>query len=108
MITSFLTRYLLVPVVSADTGININLVNPLKTGQTIPTLLSRLFTALVYVAAFIAPVFIVWGAFQILTSAGNSEKLASGKKTILYTVLGFLLVLAAKGIVDIVKKVLGA
>jgi hypothetical protein len=109
MITSLLTKLTFVETAHASTStlsINLNLFNPLKAGQTIPALISRIFTALVYLAAFIAPIFIIYGAFQMLTSAGNAEKFGAGKKTILYTVLGFLVVLAAKGIVDVVKTAL--
>jgi hypothetical protein len=111
MLTSLLTKLVFVSTAFADgttppSTIDITLPNPIGATQSIPTLIGRAFTGLVWVAAFVAPIFIVWGAFQILTSAGNSEKLASGKKTILYTVIGFLVVLGAKGIVDIVQKAL--
>lgn len=86
--------------------IDIKLYNPLGEGQTLVTLLERFFTGLIWVAAFIAPIFIIYGAFQMLTSAGSAEKFESGKKTILYTVIGFIIILAAKGIVDIVKTAL--
>lgn len=105
MLISFLTRHLFIQVASADIGVN--LVNPLNGAtSSIPELISRFFTALVWLAAIIAPIFIIYGAFQILTSGGNAEKLGAGKKTILYTVIGFLIVLGAKGIVDIVKTAL--
>lgn len=104
MLTELLTRLIIIPTAHADIGIN--LPNPLGATQSIPSLISRIFTALVYLAAFIAPIFIIYGAFQMLTSAGSAEKFESGKKTILYTVLGFLFVLGAKGIMEVVKTAL--
>lgn len=110
MLTTLLTRIAFIQTASADghapTPVVLTLPNTLGAGSTIPSLISRLFIALVYLAAFIAPIFIIYGAFQMLTSAGNVEKFAAGKKTILYTVIGFMIVLAAQGIVEIVKKVL--
>lgn len=109
MITSFLTELFFIPKAyasGASPSFTVTLLDPLGNNATIPSLISRLFTALVYLAAFIAPIFIIWGAFQILTSAGNAEKLGAGKKTILYTVIGFLIVLSAKGIVEIVRTAL--
>jgi hypothetical protein len=112
IIVSLLTHITFVQTAFAEdpatppTPINLNLYNPLGLTATIPSLISRLFIGLVYLAAFIAPIFIIYGAFQMLTSAGNVEKFGAGKKTILYTVIGFMVVLAAQGIVEIVKKVL--
>ena len=105
MITSLLTKIITIPTANASV-FNVGLFNPIAAGQSIPTLISRAFTALVWFAAAIAPIFIIYGAFQMLTSAGSAEKFESGKKTILYTVIGFLIVLAAKGIVDIIKTAL--
>jgi Type IV secretion system pilin len=109
MMTSLLTKLFYIQPAHASgstMSIDLKLFNPLKADQTIPQLISRIFTALVYLAAFIAPIFIIYGAFQMLTSAGNAEKFGTGKKTILYTVLGFLVVLGAKGIVEVVKTAL--
>jgi len=109
MLTSLLTNLIFVKTAYASgstLSVDLRLFDPLKAGQSIPTLISRIFTALVYLAAFIAPIFIIYGAFQMLTSAGNAEKFGAGKKTILYTVLGFIVVLAAKGIVEVVKTAL--
>lgn len=105
--TSLLTNLFFVRTANADTSFfGVELYNALGPEQTIPKLISRIFTALVWIAAFIAPIFIIYGAYQMLTSAGSAEKFENGKKTVLYTVIGFLVVLAAKGIVDIVKTAL--
>jgi hypothetical protein len=109
MITSFLTKTLLIPLAAAaGDGLDFTLPDPLKSGSSLPVLIGRVFTALVYIAAYIAPIIIIWGAFQILTSGGNAEKYKSGTKAILYAIIGFIIVLAAKGIVDIVGKALSA
>jgi len=107
MLTALLTKYILIPTAFAGNAgpLTVSLFNPIGT-KSLPDLISRAFTAIVWVSAFIAPIFIIYGAFQILTSAGNAEKFGAGKKTILYTVIGFLIILAAKGIVDIVRTAL--
>lgn len=62
----------------------------------------------VYAVSLVAvPLMILWGGFQILTSAGDPEKLKNGKQTILYAVLGFLIVLAANGAVSLLSELLG-
>lgn len=109
MTTSFLTKLLFVNIAKADgesLPIDVKLYNPLGEGQTLVKLLDRFFIGLTWVGAFVAPIFIIYGAFQMLTSAGNAEKFEGGKKTILYTVIGFIIILAARGIVDIIKTAL--
>ncbi len=100
---NFLTRLLVIPLAHAE---DIYLPNPLGGDSSIVGLISRIFNGLVYIAAAIAPIFIIWGAFQMLTSGGQAEKFNSGKKAILYAVIGFLIVLMASGIVKIIQAAL--
>jgi len=57
------------------------------------------------ISAPIAIIIILYGAFQILTSAGNSEKMEAGKKTITWAVIGFALVVAAGGLAEIIRSI---
>lgn len=59
------------------------------------------------IAAAIATIMILVGAYQILFAAGNPEKLETGKKTILYTVIAYAILLLSWGIVSIIQKFLG-
>ena len=43
--------------------------------------------------------FILYGAFLFMTSAGNEQKLNQAKGAIMWAMVGFGLLLAAKGIV---------
>ncbi len=43
-------------------------------------------------------IFLIIGGYQILTSGGNQEKLASGKRTIMYT-LGAVALMVGAGVV---------
>ena len=79
------------------------LINPLGKDATIMTVINSVFKYLARFAIVIAPLFIIWGAFLMLTSAGNAEKFNSGKKAILYAVIGLIVVLMARGIVAILK-----
>jgi len=60
-----------------------------------------------YIAPPIVTLMIFWGAFQILTAAGNPEKITSGRKTITYAVIGYVIILIGWGFVSIIKEVLG-
>lgn len=84
-----------------------NLVNPLGQGATPFTILERISTYLIYISTLILPVVVLYAAFQILTAADNPEKFESGKKTILYAVIGFAIILTARGLVFVVSEILG-
>lgn len=57
---------------------------------------------LVGIAGAVAVVFIVIGGFFYITSSGHPEKLDKAKKTLLYSGIGLVIVLAAYAIVDLV------
>lgn len=83
----------------------IDLPNPLGTTD-IAELLNRITGFLLTIAAPIAAVVIIIGAFQMLFAAGNPEKFKTGQKTILYAAIGFAIVLIAKGITSIIEGIL--
>ncbi len=49
---------------------------------------------------------IVWGAIQLMTSGGSTEKAKKAKKTMTMAVIGFVIVLAAVLIVNTVKRII--
>jgi hypothetical protein len=59
------------------------------------------------IATPLAVIMVLVGAFKLITSAGDPEKVSEGKKTILYAAVGFAIALLAGGIVSIIKSVLG-
>jgi|GEM_PF-1357894 len=97
-----------VPVLAAGQGSTLELPNPLN-ADSIPQLIAGVFKSIVqYVAPPIAAVMIIVGAFQMLTAGGNPEKFALGKKTILYTVMGLVVVLLGMVLAQLVAEILGA
>jgi len=52
-------------------------------------------------------IFILWGAFNLLTAAGSPEKIKLGRDQIIYASIGMLVALLAKAIPYIVRSVLG-
>ena len=61
----------------------------------------------VYIAPLIAVLMIIYGAFVMLTAGGEPEKFASGRKMILYAIVGFAVILIATGLVAVVVTALG-
>ncbi len=53
-------------------------------------------------------IFVLLGAFQILTAAGSDEKISKGKNFIMFAAIGLALALLARAVPAIVKYVAGA
>ncbi len=47
----------------------------------------------------IAVIYVVYGGFKYVTSAGNAEKASSGRQTIFYALIGLVLIIAAQQLV---------
>jgi len=87
-------------------GNDIKLDNPLGDGSDIPGVLDHIFTQAIIIISFVVPVIIIVGAFQMMFATGNPEKFATGRNTILYTIIGYAILLTAKGIMAIVRSIL--
>lgn len=49
--------------------------------------------------ALIAVIFVIYGGFRILAAGGNEENVTKGRKTILYAIIGLLVIFFARVIV---------
>jgi len=83
----------------------VTLTNPLGSGTTFRSLLGKIFTSLYEILLVVIPIIIVVGAFQMLFSSGDPEKFKKGQRTIVYAVIGLVIVLMAQGIVAIVERI---
>ena len=81
--------------------------NPLGSGASdVLSLLYRVINYLVLIAAPIVSILIIYGAYQILFAAGDTEKFATGRKTILYAVIGYAIILIGFSLVYVIKEIL--
>ncbi len=87
-------------------GETIKLDNPLK-AETIQDLIQGILKFLVLLGAPVATLMVIIGAYQMLFAGGSPEKFETGKKTILYTVIGYIIILLALGLASVIKDVLG-
>jgi hypothetical protein len=60
-----------------------------------------------YLVFAVAIIFIIMGAFTIITAGGDPSKVSTGRNYILYAVIGVLVGLAAKGIPAIARAIFG-
>lgn len=66
--------------------------------------ISPLFSTMITIAAVLCILFVVFGGFYYMTSAGNPEKLERAKKTLRNAFIGFVVVLGAGALVAIMQN----
>ena len=59
------------------------------------------------IAIAIAIVMLIVSGIQYITSSGDEEKIRKAKKTMLYTVVGLAIVIAASFLIGVVQEILG-
>lgn len=79
--------------------------NPIQS-VTVIELISKLFTALIYIAIPLAILALVFTGFQFVAAQGKEEVLTKAKKNALYVVVGLAIVLGARFIVSIIEATL--
>jgi hypothetical protein len=80
--------------------------NPLQACD-IQELIENLFNFIFVVAIAIVPIMIIVAAFYFLTSGGDPEKVRAAKKVLIYACIGLFIILLAKGIISVIKTVIG-
>jgi len=78
-----------------------------NSGSAIPKLMSTLLNILSFFAGFVAVVMIMIGGFQFVTANGDSGKITSARMTIIYALVGLVVVLMSQAIVHFVLAKVG-
>lgn len=84
----------------------VHIENPL-TSQTFTELLERILYFFYILGIPIAAIMIIISGYYFITAMGNPEKIATAKKMLLWILIGFLVLLCASGLVQLLKTVLG-
>jgi len=79
--------------------------NPLA-ATTTAGLIRSMTNVIFYIVSALAVLLIVVGGFILITSAGNPKQLNQGKKIILFTLVGYAIMLIAGGIVALIYRIL--
>lgn len=85
----------------------VSLDNPISVGADPSTIIGMIIKAFLGVVGGFALVMMVWGGFQWLTSAGSPDKVKSGTGTMLWAIIGLIVVLASYLLVNNVLQFLG-
>lgn len=80
--------------------------NPINV-QSFQDLLNILIDFIFWVGITVAPVVIIIAGFFYVISAGDPQKVETAKKMIWYAVIGLIVLLFARGLVAVLKSVLG-
>jgi hypothetical protein len=83
----------------------ISLPNPLS-AQSFTAVANDVTGFLFTIAVPLTAIMAIIGGFQMITAAGDPEKFSSGRKTLMYAVIGFAIVVLAGGIVSIIEHIL--
>ena len=70
-------------------------------------LINSIIDFLFTVSLFIVPIVIIIGGFFFITAAGNASQIETGKRLVLYAIIGFIIIIMAKGLATAVLDMLG-
>lgn len=82
------------------------LCNPLQY-EKFEDLVNAIINFIFTLSLAIVPLMIIIGAFYILTAGGEEKRVATGKNIITYTLIAFAIILLAKGLVALIKQIIG-
>lgn len=57
-------------------------------------------------AVLVMPIMVIWGAFLILTASGKPDNLKKGRMVIMWAIIGFIIILAAEGVTELLQDIL--
>ena len=80
--------------------------NPLGT-QSFEGLINNIINFLFRISLIIAPLMFIFAGFLFVTSEGNPEKVKQAKDLIWWTIIGFVIILLARGLVEMLQSMLG-
>jgi hypothetical protein len=80
--------------------------NPLGSVSTVADLLEKIVRFLRDIASPIVAGMVIYGAFQIMTAGGDTDRFTQGKKTILWAIIGYAIIWIGWGIALIIQDVL--
>jgi len=68
-------------------------------------ILEAVIEMVLYVGGMIAIVMIMWGGFRFITSQGSPETIKAARETILYAIIGLIITISARVILNVVNGI---
>ena len=76
------------------------------TAEHVEEIIDNVIDFVFKIAIVLAPLMVVIGGFLLLTAGGNISQVGRAKSLLLWTAIGFLVVLLSKGILAIINQIL--
>lgn len=80
------------------TGQDIKLLNPLKGSGNLESFLLSILDFVIRIGGIVVVLMIIFVGFQFVTARGNETKITKARESLLYTLIGALILLGAKAI----------
>lgn len=81
----------------------VNVPNPIGGNPDLGSVLASVVNALLIFAGAVAVLFLIIGGFRYVISTGNPEQVEGAKKTILYAILGLIIIFIAYVLVTLIE-----
>mgnify|MGYP001600880508 CR=1 FL=1 len=85
-------------------GVSIALAQSAPIPDSLRNALNRLVNPLIGILVGIALLVFFWGIFEMVSNAGNEEARTTGKRHIIWGLVGFLIIFGVVGIINIIKS----
>jgi len=82
------------------------LINPLACA-TFSECIEKIISFILWIGTAIFPIIIIIAGFLFLISGGDPEKVRTAKRMIFWGIIGLAIVLLARGIISLIKSVIG-
>jgi hypothetical protein len=89
----------------AGGGQTITFSDPLG-GKTFGDVAKAIIDQLVLIAAPILGIMVIWGGIQLMTAAGNEQKISAGRKTLTWAAVGFAIIVGWQLISELISDIL--
>lgn len=90
----------------AGPGVTITFRNPLGS-QTLTGLINNIINFIFTIAVIVAPILLVVAGVIFMTAAGDPGKVKTARSMMIWTIVGFGIILISKGLVAVLKGILG-
>jgi len=80
--------------------------NPLK-ACSFTDLIDNILTFLFNIAIVVLPIMVVFAGFMFLTAGGNPSQVGKARDLLLWTMVGFGVILLARGLTEVLRKIIG-
>lgn len=91
---------------AADVSINSDVFKPIG-NVNIPTIIGRIIRGLIGISGVLALVMFIYGGVMWMTSAGNKDRVDKAQKTIIWSILGLIIIFSSYALVNFVLSALG-